>query len=266
MTITLALSAVFFYLSGTTYHYLLFQNRITPRPFLVFLLGILAILCHGALNFHLVVRAEGIDFNFFKSLSTISWLMVVISTIANIKKPLSSWLLVTCPIAVLSLIALLVFNTGDWHATTSQGGLIVHILFSITAYSIFTLAAVQACLLYLQNKSLRTNYNSLLVKNLPPLQTMESILFEMLYSGAALLTIAIIIGFVFVEDLFAQKLVHKTVFSLISLVVFTTLIIGHKISGWRGATASRWTLTGSVLLMIGYFGSKAVIELILQPG
>ncbi|PIE43669.1 MAG: cytochrome C assembly protein [Gammaproteobacteria bacterium] len=263
MTITLSLTAIFFYLLGTAHQLLVFQNRISPKPFLAFLIGVLAIICHGVLDFQLIVREEGIDLNFFKASVATSWVIVVITAIVNIRKPLSSLLLGAYPIAILSLICLIIFNHDDWRATTNQGGLIAHILFSVTAYSVFTLAAIQACMLYAQNRSLRTNYNGSLIKNLPPLQTMEDMLFEMLYSGVILLTIAIALGFLFIEDLFAQKLVHKTVFSLVSLIVFTTLIIGHKISGWRGVTASKWTLSGSLLLMIGYFGSKAMIELIL---
>lgn len=92
---------------------------------------------------------------------------------------------------------------------------------------------------------------------------METILFEMLYSGVALLSIAIILGFLFVDNLFAQRLAHKTVFSLISLSLFSVLVIGHKVAGWRGATASRWTLAGCAFLMLGYFGSKFVIQILL---
>ncbi|MDX1799710.1 MAG: cytochrome c biogenesis protein CcsA, partial [Marinobacter sp.] len=117
-----------------------------------------------------------------------------------------------------------------------------------------------------QNRQLKQNYNSLLVRNLPPLQTMESLLFELVWAGVILLVLAITTGALFVNDLFAQHLVHKTVFSLVSLVVFVALLIGRYTQGWRGITASRWTLAGCLLLMIGFYGSKFVLELIFHKG
>ena len=145
-------------------------------------------------------------------------------------------------------------------------GMLSHIALSVTAYSLFTLAAIQAVLLYVQNRQLKRNYNSLLVRNLPPLQTMESLLFEMVWAGVVLLVLAIVTGAVFIEDLFAQDLAHKTIFSLLSLLVFVGLLVGRYTKGWRGITASRWTLAGCALLMLAFYGSKFVLELIFQRG
>jgi ABC-type uncharacterized transport system permease subunit len=102
------------------------------------------------------------------------------------------------------------------------------------------------------------------IRSLPPLQTMESLLFEMIGAGFLLLTVALISGFAFLEDMFEQRLVHKTVLSIIAWFVFGTLLWGRFRFGWRGQTAITWTLSGFVILMLAYFGSKAVIELILR--
>ena len=145
-------------------------------------------------------------------------------------------------------------------------GMLSHIALSVTAYSLFTLAAIQAVLLYFQNRQLKHNYNSLLVRNLPPLQTMESLLFEMVWAGVVMLILAIVTGALFIEDLFAQNLAHKTVFSILSLMVFVALLIGRYTKGWRGITASRWTLAGCALLMLAFYGSKFVLELVFRQG
>ena len=95
---------------------------------------------------------------------------------------------------------------------------------------------------------------------------MEILLFDILWIGVLLLSISILSGVIFVTDLFAQHLVHKTVLSIIAWVIFSTLLGGHYAAGWRGPVASRWTLTGCVALMLAYFGSKIVLEMILQRG
>ena len=93
---------------------------------------------------------------------------------------------------------------------------------------------------------------------------METLLFEMIGTGFVLLTLALASGFAFLEDMFAQHLVHKTVLSILGWVVFGTLLLGRHRYGWRGRTAIIWTLSGYVMLILAYFGSKAVLELILQ--
>jgi ABC-type uncharacterized transport system permease subunit len=93
---------------------------------------------------------------------------------------------------------------------------------------------------------------------------MEYLLFQMLTTGIVFLTLSLASGFLFIEDLFAQHLVHKTVLSILAWIIFTGLLIGRSRYGWRGQTAIRWTLIGFALLLLAYFGSKLVLELILH--
>jgi len=86
----------------------------------------------------------------------------------------------------------------------------------------------------------------------------------MLWTGIALLSISIISGFAFLDDMFAQRVVHHTVLSSAAWVMYTGLLVGHRLLGWRGTTAVRWTLIAFVLLLLGYFGSKFVLEIVLQ--
>ena len=86
----------------------------------------------------------------------------------------------------------------------------------------------------------------------------------MIGTGFALLTLALLSGFAFLEDMFAQHLVHKTVLSTLAWLMFGGLLIGRLRYGWRGKTAIVWTLSGFAVLILAYFGSKMVLELILQ--
>jgi len=123
---------------------------------------------------------------------------------------------------------------------------------------------VQAVLLAIQDHQLHNRHPGGFVRSLPPLQTMEVLLFEMIGAGFLLLTLALISGIVYLDNMFAQHLAHKTILSIAAWLVFGTLLWGRFRYGWRGRTALIWTLSGFVVLMLAYFGSKAVIELILS--
>jgi ABC-type uncharacterized transport system permease subunit len=118
--------------------------------------------------------------------------------------------------------------------------------------------------LAVQDNHLRQRQPGGFVRGLPPLQTMESLLFEMIAAGFVLLTFALLSGFAFLQNMFAQHLVHKTVLSTIAWLVFGGLLLGRYRYGWRGRTAITWTLSGFVLLILAYFGSKAVLQLVLH--
>jgi len=88
-------------------------------------------------------------------------------------------------------------------------------------------------------------------------------LFEVIIVGFISLTVSLGSGLLFLENMFAQHLVHKTILSIFAWFVFLTLLIGHWKLGWRGRTAIRWTLSGFISLMLAYFGSKFVLEILL---
>ena len=103
----------------------------------------------------------------------------------------------------------------------------------------------------------------LAARSLPSVEALEAGTFQALTAGFAVLTLALFSGFVFVDNLFAQHLVHKTVLSCLAWVVFAVLLFGRWRFGWRGRTATNWALSGFALLGLAYFGSKIVLESIL---
>ena len=144
--------------------------------------------------------------------------------------------------------------------------MLLHISASLLAYAVLTLAAIQSGLLAIQDHQLRHRHTRGIIQILPPLQLMESMLFELLWIGVSLLTLSIVSGFVFVDDIFAQSLVHKTVLTIAAWLLFATLLWGHYRLGWRSQTAVRFTLAGFAVLMLAFFGSKLVLELVLERG
>ncbi len=92
---------------------------------------------------------------------------------------------------------------------------------------------------------------------------MEQFLFQLITAGVILLTLSLMTGFLYVEDLFAQHLVHKTVLSLAAWLVFSILLWGRWRFGWRGRKAIRWTMAGFAVLLLAYLGTKFVIEFVI---
>ncbi len=138
--------------------------------------------------------------------------------------------------------------------------LTAHVLLSMGAAALLFAAAVTALLLVFLDQRLRRRRIADLSNTLPPLDAMERLMFRLIGTGFAFLTLALLTGFVFVTDLFAQRLIQKTVLSLIAWVLFGILLVGRLRYGWRGRSAVRWTLSGFGVLALAYFGSKFVLE------
>ncbi|MEX1198465.1 MAG: cytochrome c biogenesis protein CcsA [Pseudohongiellaceae bacterium] len=183
--------------------------------------------------------------------------------ISSIRKPLHNLMVGLFPLAIVAIIASLVLSART-NPVTLGAGMVSHILLSILAYSFFTIAALQAAFLAVQNYQLRHHHAASVIHRFPPLQDMEAFLFDLLWVGQTLLTLGIISGFLFVDDFGARGLPHKTFFSLLAWVVFGVLLWGRHVLGWRGNTAIKGTLTGFLFLVLGFYGSKVVIEYILS--
>jgi len=227
------------------------------------LLGAGAFALHGYAVYLLLHQPEGIDLGFFPVGSLIAWVVVGLVLISSLRQKLDNLFIGVFPLAAITaLLAMSGFE--DAQAKPYSGGLIAHILLSLMAYSLFTVATVQAVLLSRQEAALKHHHTRGLVASLPPLQMMERLLFDTLWAGFILLTASLASGFIFVDNLFAQHLVHKTLLSLFAWSVYAILLGGRHFLGWRGRTAVRWTLGGFALLMLGFFGSKLVLELLLK--
>lgn len=168
---------------------------------------------------------------------------------------------------VLILAALLAAGTGSLpqarDVTAPGWPFAVHVVLAMGSAGMFAVAAVCVVLLALQDSELRSRRPAGWIATLPPVESLERALFSVLAIGMAALTVAILAGLLFVTDLFAQHLVHKTVLALVAWVIFASLLIGRWRFGWRGRKAARYTIAGFVVLAFAYFGSKFVLEILL---
>ncbi|MFO7592733.1 MAG: cytochrome c biogenesis protein CcsA [Pseudomonadota bacterium] len=227
-------------------------------------LGFLGALTHIILLHQHILTPQGLNLSFFHVLSLTSWLASVLVLFSALKQPLENLGIVVFPFTALAVLIQSINPGDDVQMVVTDSGLKVHILISIFSYSLLAIAALQAVLLAIQTKHLRNRHPGGFIRALPPLETMEQLLFRMIGLGYILLSLSLLTGTAYIEDIFAQHLVHKTVLSLAAWIVFAVLLWGRWRHGWRGRIAIRWTLIGFVALMLAYFGSKLVLELILH--
>lgn len=140
----------------------------------------------------------------------------------------------------------------------------LHIVSSLLAYSLLSIAAINALMLAAQDYALRHPRLVRRLEFLPPLTVIETIMFRLILAGWLLLTLSLATGLIFVDNLFAQHLVHKSVLSMLSWLLFGLLLLGRWRLGWRGRRAVRWTLIAMTVLALAYFGSKLVLEVLLD--
>lgn len=229
----------------------------------VFLATGAALLLHWITLYHNIILGPAIQLNTFQAFSLVMASINLIVLLSCIKKPLHNLFILLLPLSVIALITPLVLDYAGSSITLSLG-LGTHVVLSLLAYSLLSIAALQALLLHWQSHQLKHHHTSGFIRLLPPLQTMEDLMFEVLWAGVLLLAAGIAVGGLYLENIFAQHLVHKTVLSLAALVIFATLLWGRSRKGWRGNRAIKWVLCGFCILLLAYFGSKFVLEVLLQ--
>ena len=234
-----------------------------PKSSLAMMIILAGIIAHFFSVYFSLHSEAGMQLGVFKVSSLFMLVINMIVGLSSLKKPLHNLFLGLLPLSVLSILIGLIFSSPITAKEHISSGTVVHILLSILAYSLLTIASLQAILLAYQNKMLRTKHPSNVMGFLPPLQTMETLMFELVWGGMVFLTLSILVGFVIIEDFLGQKLRHKTTFTVISWLIYATLLGGRHFLGWRGISAIRWVLGGFIALMLAYFGSKFVIEVIL---
>ena len=231
-------------------------------------LMLLALLAHGFALHSVFFSPEGIHFGFSLALSLMMWLAMLFYWIESLYARLEGLQTLAMPFA--AMCALLPAFFPDQHLLANAGSALfrAHFVVAMLAYSLFTLAALHAVLMAVAEKRLHGARLSRAFAALPPLLTMETLLFRLIGIAFVLLTLTVGSGVLFSEALFGKafRLDHKTVFAIISWLLFGSLLVGRHMWGWRGRKAQYWTLAGFVALMLAYVGSRFVAEVVLGRG
>jgi ABC-type uncharacterized transport system permease subunit len=217
----------------------------------------------GAQYVHWFGQAEpDVSLTHLLSLCALVVMVLLISSTLS-RKSLYAAGLVALPIAAGVLMLEWVLPHGDIQMSEKSLGITVHMVSSVLAFGLLSIAGVYALFVFFIDHFLRRHHLVPLVRSLPPLEVLESLLFKTIAAGFALLTVSLLSGIMFINDIFAQHLVHKTILSIMAWLVFGIMLWGRWRYGWRGSLAVRMTLAGIILLVLSYFGSKLVLEMIL---
>ncbi len=220
------------------------------------------ILLHSWTILPAILLADGILFGIANSISTSSLLIAILLFINGYVYRIYVLDSIIYPLIAIFILISLVFINDKISTISYQ--LALHIILSISAYAIFTICVAQSIIVSYQDKCLHNKKSNNFTIGLPPLQKMEELLYSYLFIGTIVLSLALISGLIFLDDIFAQHLVHKTTFAIISWVIFTTITIMHKIFGLRGRKLIIALQSGFALLVLSYFGTKFILEEILQ--
>ena len=226
---------------------------------------------HGMLLWQTIIGPEQFHFGFAHALSATLWLTVLIVWAESYFSASRGLLLLVLPLAAVFSGLPVIFPGSVLGPATASVVFRLHLVLAILAYSLLTIAAVQALLMATMDRRLhgdlmteRTQLARFL-NRLPPLLAMETVLFRLITAGFVLLTATLVSGVFFSEQTFGRPLRfdHKSVFTIAAWLVFGGLLAGRLFFGWRGRTALRWTLIGFAMLMLAYVGSRFVMEVLL---
>ena len=229
-------------------------------------LGLLLVgmLAHALLLYPYIVTLYGLNFNLFNVLSFISLLFLFFYVLFCLYRPIVILAILAAPTALIGMTIGYLGRAPYQPLTNVSMGLEAHIILSLAAYCVLLMAAVQALFLRLQIRELKqSSIHRFWVNKLPSLQSMEALLFDMIMVGFILLSIALGLGFIYVQDMMAQHIAHKTILSVLSWLLFGGLLLGNWRAGWRGKQAANITIYAFILLAMGFIGSKFVLELLL---
>ena len=221
---------------------------------------------HGWLLYDGIFAAAELRFGFAQALSVMMWLCVAIYWVENLFYSLEGMEpLVLAPAALATPLPALFPGLASSGAHAQAGEFRLHLALAMVAYSLAVIALLHATLMALAERQLQMK-SAPAVAGLPPLLTLERLLFRVIGAAFIFLTLTLATGIAFSETLFgrAMRFDHKTVFAVLSWLTFGALLAGRWRYGWRGRTAVRWTLGGFVLLVLAYVGSRFVLEVLLQ--
>jgi len=226
----------------------------------------LALALHAYAIRRAIATPDGFDLSFANALSLVAGLAVLVAWASGAMRTLPGIAAVVLPVAALCALAPAVGESPHRFPYADEPWATVHISVALLAYALFVVAALQALVLIGLEARLRRGLPAESDGGAPPLLMLERFMFRLVGLGFVLLTATLVTGFLFSEEVFGRPLTftHKNVFSVAGWLTFAVLLFGRWRYGWRGKRALRWILAGTLLLVLGYLGSKFVAEVLLR--
>ena len=226
----------------------------------IWFLWIIAIFSHIYTLCPILSHQYSVDLSIYHALSVVALIISITLYVSSLFGNTQFLGLIVLPIISMVFI----FDFTNKPVNVPLNNLVfIHVIISLISYSILCLSAAQSLILKVQEKKLQSNKPIGIISSLPSLDSMDKLLFKILALGVIFLSASLLSGFIFLEDIFAQHLAHKTILSILAWIIFVFLIYARKSYGWRGSKAANITLIGFFILFLSYFGTKTVLEIIL---
>ncbi|MGD8593596.1 MAG: cytochrome c biogenesis protein CcsA, partial [Gammaproteobacteria bacterium] len=207
------------------------DNPLLAKPGLI-VLGLIAVTLHGYILYKNLFTVAGLNIGFFYAGSLVTWLMSLTLLLAAISNPVENLGVFLFPFTAVTILLSRLFPIDHILLANQAIEIKLHILLSILAYSLISIAAIHAVLLAVQERQLRARHPGGFIRALPPVQSMESLLFQMIGLGFFLLSLSLITGVIYLENMFEQRVAHHTILSIIAWFVFAILLWGRWKFGW----------------------------------
>lgn len=235
-----------------------------PNLKLVLITGTIAVLSHALTNSQILFATDAVNFSLPNVVSIVSLLITITVSIISFRYKINLLLPVVYGFAgVWQLLMIFIPPIAEFTLTADTALVFTHIVLSLIAYCILVIATLYAFQVAYINMKLK-NKNLSVISHLPPLMQVEKQLFIILAIGTASLVIAELSGLVFLDNFLSKTTAHKTILSLLSLLLYLVILWGHFKQGWRGHRALMLTVIATALLTLSYFGSRFVKEFLLS--
>jgi len=239
---------------------------------------LLAIVLHGIALRDMVLQSGNLRISWTLALSAAVWIGMIVFWLESLFIRIDGLQLLLLPVGTIVCLLAISFPQSQLIAHANDPGLRIHLLIALSAYALVTIAALQAMLMSGLDRRLHFPRDEgahpgpirravgRLLDAQPPLLAQEQVLFRLIWIAFAALTLTLVSGALISLSLSGKwlPLDHKSIFTLLSWLTFSILIVGRHLRGWRGRTALRYTLVGFAFVVLAYTGSRFVIEVILQ--
>ena len=230
------------------------------------LIVVVGLFLHGSALAMVLGVGKSPNFALGTTVSSVAWIIVMLFLVSSLRAPLTSLGILILPTAAIATLVGWLYP-GTLHAP-ALGSIAAkfHLLIAGLSYGLLSLAVAQSILLFFLDRLIRNKHPAGFWLRFPPMETMEVILFRLIVAGFTLLTATLLSGMVFSDRLFGQAFVlnHHVTLTVLAWVSFGVLLGGHRFFGWRGRTAVNWTVSSFVILALGYFGTRFILEVLLS--
>ena len=226
------------------------------------IIGAIGCIANLAYWYQIGLTATSLNFSAYSMMVLISGILVAIYLLCSLAMPIRRLGIIVFPLSLFGFLLSLMWTKDSVTSLTMSKSLTMHILVSITAYALLTIATVQGLLYIYQERQIKNRATPAMLMALPPLQTMEQLLFRLIWAGFICLSLTLFSGALFSQHIFGHAFLfkHHTILPFIGWLVFVVVLFKRLKYGIRGSQAVILTIIGLVLIQLGYFGTKLISE------